>query len=209
MGFAGLVAYLTQVLPQVAAAYRAAAANISVWTLGWRVFSGTGSTVIPSITASPLIKSALAALVVSAVVPALVLLIACLAVRKRRSLDASLGVMVCVSILVSPISWGHYLVLAAIPAAQVIRWLTCRQFPSRETNNALLVAGLLAIPDGAWAKLAFLLAGQTPVAGTGSTLPFAPSLLTLGPALAVGALGWLVLTLRAAEMDEQAMPRAR
>ena len=195
MGFDRIVTYFTQVLPAVTAVYKVSSGNLSAWSVGWRVFHGTEAVRAGGIASPPLLESPVAAIVVSAGLPALVLLIACLVVRKRRSLAQSFGVMVCASILITPIAWGHYLVLLAIPAAQVIHWLMDRRLPSAETNTALLVAGLMLLPESFWTKLAYLAAGQSPVGGEPSALPFAPALLTFTPALAVGALGWLVATL--------------
>jgi len=120
------------------------------------------------------------------------LLVACLAVRKQRNLDVSLGVMISASILTVPISWSHYLVLAVIPAAQVIRWLAGHHLPSRETNLALLVTMLLIID---WGRLATFLAGPGPVVEGGIAVSFALALLTWMPAVAVGALAWLLVWL--------------
>jgi hypothetical protein len=120
------------------------------------------------------------------------LLAACLAVWKQRSLDASLGIMLGVSIVAMPISWPHYLVLAAVPAAQVVRWLACHRLPSRETNVAILVTMLLDIP---WVVVGTMLA-QKSVASSGSnTLSFAlaqiPMLATVSVVALVLLLIWL------------------
>ncbi|MBC7262372.1 MAG: hypothetical protein H5T63_10195 [Chloroflexi bacterium] len=111
---------------------------------------------------------------------------------KRRSLEASLGVMICVGILISPISWRHYLVLAFIPVAQVVHWLVCHQWPARETNGALIVAGLLIVD---WGRLVTYLAGTGPVVEGDIAVPFGLALVTLMPAVAVGALACLVASL--------------
>jgi len=195
VGLGPAVAYLREVLPGVAYAYRAHAWNISAWSLGWRMFDGTGSSVLAGIDAPPLARSAPAALVVSAGVPIVVLLLSCLIARKQRDPDASFGVMVCASILVSPISWGHYLVLAAVPAAYAVSWLGRQDLPSREANVALGVAALLVPSFREWAKLAILIAGQSSPPDEMLALPFAPSLLTLAPAIAIGGLGYLVAML--------------
>jgi hypothetical protein len=181
--------YLTRVLPLVNSTYRGHALNLSISSLGWRVFHGTGSHILPGIVAPPLIESAPAALVTSIGLPCLLLLGACLAVRNQCSLDVSFGVMVGVSVLTVPISWDHYLVLAAIPAAQVIRWLACHHLPSRETNLALIVAVLL-IPS--WSRLPAVLGVPAEVVGGEITHSFALALLPMLSAVGVGALAWLV-----------------
>ncbi len=189
IGLGTLEAYFTTVLPLVARGYRAHVGNISAWTLGWRLFDGTGSALLMGIEAPPLVRSTLAAQVVSIGLPLLLLLMASLSVRKQRSLEVSLGVMVLVSILIVPIAWNNYLVLAVLPGAQVVRWLARHRFPPRETNLAILVA-MLHMPDGV--RVTALLAWSAPVVRGNAQLPFALALLTFMPAVAVGALAWLV-----------------
>jgi hypothetical protein len=200
VGLDTVAAYFTTVLPLVTSAYRSSWGNLSISSLGWRLFLGTGSGRIT--VAPPLLESAAAAQVASVALPALLLLIASLAVRKQRSLDVSFGVIIVVSILASPISWLYYLVLLAIPATQVIDWLAYHRLPSRGTNLALIVAMLLIID---WVRLASFFAIRLAVARGTVTLPFALAQLPLMTAAAVGALAWLVASLGPAE---RSMPAA-
>jgi hypothetical protein len=194
VGVQRVVAYMTDVLPAVNAVYKNASWNLSLWTLGRRLFEGTDNSLsmLGRYPAPPLVRSELAATVVSVAVPALVLLVACHWARKRRDLDASFGVFVCVSIMVSPISWGHYGVLAIIPIAQVVAWLLAHRFPTRETNAALVIGMLLFVSFNAWTTLALQLWGRIPTVDEPFVLPSLPSLLLMMPTVAVAALGWLV-----------------
>ncbi len=192
VGLGTLEYYFSTVLPLVSRSYRADPWSFSVWSLGWRVFDGTGSKVIIGLEAPPLVRSALAAQVVSVALPCLVLLAACLAVRRQRTLDVSFGVMISVSILTAPISWSHYLVLAVIPAAYVIRWLGRHELPLRETNWALVVAMLLFLD---WGRLVHLAAGARGALDETRTISFGLAMFTQVPALAVGALAWLLVWL--------------
>jgi hypothetical protein len=124
--------------------------------------------------------------------PGLLLLVASWAVRKQRDLGVSLGVLVGASVLLGPISWPHYLVLASIPAAHVIRWLVRHRFPSRETNWALVVTIMLIID---WVRVARFFAIRVPLVNGAIRLPFALAELPLLTAVAVGALAWLVALL--------------
>ncbi len=149
---------------------------------------------LAGITAPPLIQSAPAASAASAVLPALILLVSLITLRRQRSLARSLGLLICVSILVSPISWSHYLVLAAIPAVQVGGWLIRHEMPSRETNTALAVAMLLLVGNE-WTDWAIAVAGETAAPDGMALIPFAPALLTLMPSVAVAALAILLVAL--------------
>ncbi len=192
IGFGGVFAYATQVLPSVARAYHAADRNISLWTVGWRVFEGMGSPVMPEMSAPPLIQSPVAASVVSAGLPVVILVAALVAIRKRSE-ATSFGLMLCVAVLISPISWIQDLILVLIPVVGVGAWLLRHNLPSRQTNFALLVAVMLVLGDD-WTRLAFLVGEITAFNSTG-LIPFAPALLNLGPAVAVGALASLLIVL--------------
>ncbi|HVC32280.1 MAG TPA: glycosyltransferase family 87 protein [Chloroflexota bacterium] len=200
IGIDRLFFYLTRVLPTVTDGYRAIARNLSLWTVGWRVFDGTrqtvfGGTVLPAIAAPPLFKLTVAAGIVSAALPLALLVAACVVVGKLDRLDAGLGVMICVSILVSPTAWSNYLVLAVIPAAQVIAWLNSHDFPKWETNVAILVGMALFVPLFVWAILAFAIAGEPPPPSLIGSLPFVPALLTLAPSAATTGLAYLMVRL--------------
>lgn len=194
VGVGTVFAYLTQVLPAVTRLYQATSWNISAWTVGWRVFDGTRSEILAGLSAPPLIQSAQTAVVVSAALPTLVLLASLIIVQRQSNLARSLGLMICVSILVSPISWNHYLLLATVPAVDVGRWLIRHHMPPRETNVALLVAVLL-LPKGEWGQLALAVAGETAAHDGTALIPFAPALLTLMPAVAVTTLAILQVVL--------------
>ena len=197
MGPRRVVTYFTEVLPAAHDPFRGSNLSISAWGLGWRLFEGTGSPmpVHAWLTAPPLVESPVAARVVAAGLPALIFGVACWWAWKGSCLDGSLGVMICASLLVSPIAWWHYLVLIFIPVAQVAKWLACRRAGVTEGILALVVAVLLLPSRLAWEELALLIAGQTPVAHGGSVVPTGAALLTLAPALGVAALGCLVAML--------------
>jgi hypothetical protein len=159
-----LVDYTTRVLPRVSALYATEPTNISLWTVGPRLF-----------------EAAEAARVVGAAVPLLVVLVSLVWLRARPSLCHALGVLTCVSILVNPISWGYYLVLAIVPAAQVLAWLRERRYPRVPLLLGALIGVGLYLGGGDWRALASLV-GFAPLA----------NLITLGPGLSVGALALLL-----------------
>ena len=101
LGASTIFDYLTRVLPLVTRLYRASDGNISAWTVGWRVFGGTRSEVLAGISAPPLVQSALAAGLVSTALPVLILLASLIAIRKQPSEGTAIGLMICVSVLVT------------------------------------------------------------------------------------------------------------
>lgn len=194
-GLESVLAYFTQVLPAVADGYKAFIGNISLSTLGWRLLDGTGSPTIPGQSAPPLLRSMLGARFLSAAAPAVVLILASVVARRHRSFDAALGVMVCASIVASPISWSHYLVLVCIPIAYVIGWLAQQGFPRRETNVFLIIGLLLFLPYSVWLLLAGSFVGSVIGQTEASPVALPLSLLVVAPSWLVCVLGWLTAAL--------------
>ncbi len=197
LGPARILEYLTEIVPSTTAVYRAFWQNMSLWSVGWRVFSGTsiaavGDKIQAQITAPPLVDWPSAAPIVAAAVPAAVLVLTVALTWRHRSFDTAFSVMLCTSILVSPVSWEHYQVMLAIPIALATHELVRRGFPSSDTNAALIVAVLLVTSLPMWGSLAFLASGQLRPLNFYGTVPFAASLLTLGPTVATIGVGWLV-----------------
>jgi len=188
VGFAVLIDYVTRVLPSVSAQYAAETSNVSLWTVGPRLFRGIDAGSLAG--TPPLIPSPQVAQLVGATIPVLVVVLAIAWLRARPPVGTALGVMTCVGILVNPISWQYYLVLALIPAALVLHWLHVHGYPRLQTILALVVGVALFLTDESWYALARLIGTASPNADQ-SFLSLA-GLLTLGPGLAVGALGFLL-----------------
>ena len=190
VGFGVFARYFTTVLPEVNAIYRASWGNISVTSLAWRVFVGTSEGTTGRVAVPPLYASSVAASLGAVLLPGLLLLTACVAAKRLRSLDWSFALMAAVCIILGPISWPHYLVLAIIPVTQVARALAARGLPVRETNGALFVAMLLAVD---WLRLANAWATAWSTSAGVATLPFALAqvpLLSTVTVLALMGLLW-------------------
>ena len=191
-----LVAYVTEVLPAVNTAYRADPWNISAASLGWRVFSGTGSQVQAGIVAPPLIEFNAVAAGVSYLIIVLIILAASFVAWRQPIFDIAYSVVICASVLASPISWEHYFALLVIPISQVFSWLADRRLPAKETSAAIGVALLLAFPQRAWTWIALVATGGEELAATSHVpVPAGLALITLMPAVAVAALACLLVWL--------------
>jgi hypothetical protein len=175
VGFGPVFDYLTQVLPSVSAFYATELTNISLWTLGPRLFQATAPD---------------AARLVGIGVPAVVLLITLLWLHRRPSTETALGVMTCVSVLVNPISWQYYLVLVLIPAAHLVEWLHAYRYPRVPTLLTVVVGIALYLSGGEWRELARFV--SSPWVQPDQPLPPIAALLTLGPGLSAAALGLLL-----------------
>lgn len=187
-----LVTYFTRVLPLVNGLYRSSAWNSSTWALGWRIFDGTGSTAQPGIVAAPILDAPELAAPTAAILTLAMVGFAGYLAWRQRHLDPALGIAICVSIVVSPVSWDYYRVLAIVPAALVLQSLARRQLPPGETLVALVTLMLVIPSSQHWGLLAVVLAGLPLTRETLLAFPPIPALLSLMPVVAVSALAWLV-----------------
>ncbi len=195
VGITAIATYFTQALPIVNEGYKAQSSNISLASIGWKLFDGTGSAMALGATAPPLIKSLLVARVVSLVLPIGALVAGALVAIRMGSTLWAFALMICISILVSPISWSFYLILTLIPCALIAEWLVSHKLPPGETSAALLVAILLLLPPDAWAilvnaALRWFLPGSASTAGS-----ISGAIADMSPAVALIALTGLITML--------------
>jgi hypothetical protein len=153
--------YVFRVLPRMSAAFFYEVTNMSLWTvaprLGWPALSP--------------------------VLPGVVLLVAAWWAR-RRALDAGLAMTTVLCLLVSPITWYFYLVLALLPLAYVLGFVWQRGLRRRQLAAVVGVFALMGVSQANLVDLAR--------AGAGGSI-------LLEPTLAVCLLGLLVAWLARCE----------
>jgi hypothetical protein len=201
MGFDRAVYFYWKVGAIVSRLYRAYENNFSAWTIGWRLFDGTGSPIVFGVEAPPLLVAPAVARYISFALPLVLLGIGLTLSLRAHTFDAAFAILVCVSILVNPVAWSHYLILALIPLAIVGRRLFVLDLPKGETYALLTLGLLLFVPRTELHRLMLLLTGQEPAVGASSTVPFAVALLSLIPAAGVVGLLWLVWRLDRAYLE--------
>ena len=193
MGPVSVADYYFSVSKTLLPLYRAAPPNFSLWTIGWRLFEGTGSPVLVAFRAPPLLHAPWLAPAVSLMVPVLMLGCGVIAALRARDGDLAFGILIGVSILVHPIAWNHYLVLMAIPVVVALIHLSRRGFPGRECIFLLCIGLLLGLPRERLTEI------QEPFAHLSGnqlqTIPFFASLLDLTYAAAILAMLWLLFHL--------------
>ena len=182
-GIGPIAGYFMSVLPGMSSTYATEVTNLSWWTIGPRLFEGT-STPVGGV--APLVGWPPAAHVIGALVPAAAL---SLAVEWLPPRQTALGVFTAVALLVNPISWTYYLVLAVLPAGLVARSLLQRLRPAyvliAVASVALLLPGEDELIDFAHRLSAWS-------GATDGNLALLPSLITLAPSLGVAVLAVLV-----------------
>lgn len=188
MGPHAVIYYYSIVSRMVWSLYRSHEGNLSLLSIGWRLFEGTGSPILVGVQAAPLIGAPDLAFPVSLAVVTGWLMISFALAARARSFDVAFGMVVCASVLVSPIVWSHYLVLLTLPVAVTVRQLAVVGFPRRYVNLLLLMILALSIPAFLLVDIMALFAFAGETTELGPVIPFATSLISLIPTVAVIAL---------------------
>lgn len=191
IGFQQVIGYYIKVAGEVTPYYLTFDRNFSIWTLGYRLFQGTYPQLTLGINAPPLISLPGLAPIAS-IVFAIVFLIAGLAIALLSdNFDAAFVILVCVSILVNPVAWSHYLILTIMPAATVIRYIWLKRLTIREIFNSIAILLFLFIAGGL-RSLIFLFYDSDPNRVRSLSVSFPMSLFTLAPLLSIVGLIWLI-----------------
>jgi Glycosyltransferase family 87 len=179
--------YYLKVGPLVSAFYRTHDANYSLWTFGARMFAPFG---LNFATASPL-QLPLMAKLLSVALPVAVLAIGLWFAQREREFDVAFGLLVCVSLLVNPIAWTHYLMTTCIVIGLILQRLALLDWPRVWAHRLMLIALPLSLTQTSWALMVIALATHGVAAGR-PQVSFWASWLTVVPSLAVMGLGWLL-----------------
>jgi hypothetical protein len=191
IGPARLMVYMRDALPMSSDLYASVPTNISLWSFGYRVFSGTVDYRVASLNlfAPPLIDAPALARPVAIGLTLAALLAVAWAARSLSARWAG-GLLLGTSIVLSPIAWPHYLVLALLPVALVMGGLARAGWLTRPTTWSLVVIAML-IASPLWYALTFQIIAVPPPVNIPSASLWA-NLLTTMPTVAVLALCALV-----------------
>ncbi len=188
LGWGGFLHYYQNVAPAVTAFYRNYDANISLWTVMPRFFAGTGTSELEGVRAAPLIPWAFGGKL-AWFAPLLVLLWGLWRTRKMNDFELAFGLLVTLSLILNPVAWHHYLVMALIPL--LIGWKRCllTQCPKWLLLSLALLTWVLVRPHNHWQALARWAGGEN--AG-GTLISGWAGCLTLIPLIALLALCLLI-----------------
>lgn len=185
MGYQAVWYYYAKVGSVVGSLYRAYVLNYSVWSVGWRLFAGTGASIMAGAEALPVLASPLLARSFAVLLPLLLVIVGVIMAYRARDYDIAFAIVVCVSILVNPVAWIHYLILATLPLCVIGRQLVRQCFPQTETCIAIVCGLLLLISHRQWENWAIMLGSQTIVGKVTMVNPWILIVLTMSPALLV------------------------
>jgi hypothetical protein len=186
--------YYTTVARNIFPVYRAEERNISLWSVGWKLFKGTGSW-LDGLHAPPFIDAPVIAPYISVILPVVFLLLGLYLAYKANSIDSAFALLIPVSILTAPVAWSHYLVLLILPLAILLKRLAERNWPNWKTLMAVAIVLILWISRSRLHQLALILIGKNQIPEGNFTVPASVSLLMLIPVPAMFGLIWLVYLL--------------
>jgi len=193
MGIDRTAQYYLKVGTSVLQTYHASIGNFSLWTIGWRMLDGTtlkdwGGPNVPPLFAAPALAP-----FISIAIPFALLIFGIILAFKARTIDTSFGILICVIILVSPVAWSYYPILALIPLILVLRNLSSLNWPRKETNIAIFIGITFSL--SAREMMPLLIDNRIPDALV-PTVSFTVALLSILPAVGLLALIWLVRRIR-------------
>lgn len=194
LGIERLNGYFTSVVPIVDRVYSTSLWNLSLRTVGPKLFQGTYSSVHNAISAPPLINAPALASPVGFLLP-LALLAATVVAVRRMSILASFAMLMTISIIISPVAWGPYVALLALPIAWIFHSLYSRGLPHGETIIAVIQTLILFPRWTLWVGIALSFAGLKTSPEHSIVIPADAALITLIPTVTVLALLVLILHL--------------
>jgi len=122
---------------------------------------------------------------------------------RCHEFDRSFAILVCASILVSPVAWNHYLVLMAIPMAVCFKTLHVLSFPRFESVVLVFLIIVYGLPIDFLNDLAILISGANVTPGEYVVVPFAVGLLPLVLTAGVCAMILLIWSLEKSVVRDQ------
>ena len=180
VGSAVVKDYYFNIGPSVSSVYRGYENNFSTWTLGGRLFAEFRHNFVTL----PLWSDPSLAQLLTYLVPAGFLVFGLALAMKAKQFDTSFGILVIVGILVNPIAWNHYLVLALIPIIIAVRRIGAMETPQVMAIAMFVIYIILCIPPGARVAATLLFSRQTTSNGI-AVVPLWAGGITLLPAIAV------------------------
>src|SRR4030042_213927 len=187
MGAGPFTDYYFHVTTQVTSIYQSAMHNLSLWSIGFRLFSGTGSKFMDNfITAPPLVYAPKIAPLVSIFLLVAFLLTALVWASKSKQLEVGFAIMVCAMLLVSPISWAHYYILLLIPLSILLQYLVNRSYPPWQTLIFVIICLLLFLFNEQIGNLIVSMNGGADILeANGDKITFISSLISYLPTIEV------------------------
>ena len=166
--------------------------NFSPYSIGFRLFKGTSMSGVPSeVIAAPLIHAPELSVPVSLVAAAALLAYGLWVSLRARSFDASFTVLACVSAVINPVAWDHYLLLTLVAMTYAASRLVALGLPRKETVAAGIIGALLYTYYHVELAVRIAYGASNTMDAPTIQMPFYASLISLVPLL--GVIGLICL----------------
>jgi hypothetical protein len=186
LGLKSMMEYYLQISMQVSAVYHGFLKNYSLWSIGYRLFEGSGSVGKDLISAPPLVNLPSIAPWVSAGLAAAFLIAGLIMAIRVMDMEIAFSIIICVIVLVSPITWDHYYVMLIISVVVLLHNLSKQSFPTWPTVIFIVLALMLFLFNDRIAEIIFALNGGIELLqAKGNQITFASSLLEILPMVEV------------------------
>ena len=184
IGIGPMTDYYLRVSMQVSAIYHGFLKNFSLWSIGYRLFEGSGSAGKGLVSAPPLIDLPGLAPWVSAGLAVTFLVVGLIWSIRSQDIGIAFSILLCVIVAVSPIFWDHYYVIVIISLAILLHHLSKQSFPTWPTIFFLIIAGMLFLFNERIDEVIFFLnGGKDLLEAKGNQITFASSLLEILPTM--------------------------
>lgn len=195
IGIKPFMDYYLKVSTIVLNGWRTVIYNFSLWSIGSRLFEGTGSTMTAnSFIAPPLIYFPQVATLVSSVIAVFFLIIGLVGALRAKDLNIAFAIMVCVILGIAPLSWDHYYVLIVIVLAIGFQNLQMNSYPVWQTFLYTLVTGMILLFDDKISSIVTIInGGEKLLKANGYHITFISSLFYWLPILELVTLTILLL----------------
>jgi hypothetical protein len=181
--------------------------NLSLWSVGYRLFQGaTSPDFIKNFNAPPLNYLPGIAPFVSSILVIAFLTAGLIGALRMKELETAYAILVCVIVAVSPVSWDHYYVMIIISLTVMLHNLIKQSFPTWDTLIFIIITLLPFLFNDAISNLIiYINGGINFVQANEYQITFVSSLLTLLPLLELITLTILLwrsgVNQRKTEMD--------
>ena len=178
--------YYLRVSEQVFTIWRGCIFNFSLSSLGYRLFEGSTLSFVNYYKVPPLLNLPHIAPVISAGLMISFLVAGMVWAVRSKDQESAYGIITCVILAISPLSWFHYYVISIIALIILWRNFVKRSFPTWLTFFSILITLLLLLFNEYIEAITVLLNGGSDlVMAAGNQLSFLSSLLFWLPELEI------------------------
>jgi hypothetical protein len=186
LGLNPMMEYYLKISMQVSGVYHGFLKNYSLWSIGYRLFDGSGAVGKDLISAPPLVNLPSLAPWVSAGLAIAFLIVGLIMALRVTDMEIAFSIIICVIVLVSPITWDHYYVMLIISLVVLLHNLSDQSFPTWPTVIFIVLALMLFLFNDRIAEIIFALNGGIELLqAKGNQITFASSLLEILPMVEV------------------------